>query len=67
MKQSTQTCKKILVQADLCVMRIPTSFSGTPVYMSSPLFIFHRTAVITAHHCADPETVNKKKKKDVEA
>lgn len=36
-------------------MQIPAGFGGTPVYMTSPLFIFYRTAVIRAHHCAGPE------------
>lgn len=55
MKQNTQIWIKTPVQADVCVMQIPTGFGGTPVYTTSPLFIFYRTAVIRAHHSAGSE------------
>lgn len=37
-------------------------FDGTLVYMSSTLLVFHRTAVIRAHHCAGPERLRERKK-----
>lgn len=52
MKQNTQIWMKMPVQAELCVMQIFASFYGTPVYTSSPLFVFCRTAVIRAHSYA---------------